>query len=390
MESSPGFRVVTLALTRLTLTNFRNYTALRLDVGARLVALAGPNGAGKTNLLEAISLLAPGRGLRGAAYDELALQGGTRSWAIAAEIETAHGDVKLGTGWTDPAGDTQAHATRAVLIDGHLQKSSGALADHMRILWLTPAMDRLFAGPGGDRRRFMDRLVATFDPEHAARIAVFEKVMRERNLLLQEPRADALWLDSLEAHMAEAAVAIAAARQTALEALQKHIDGTRTETEFPWALVAVDGEVETALKTRPAVHVEDDYRRTLASSRRLDAGAGRTLNGPHRSDFLVTHGPKNAPAHQCSTGEQKALLIGLILAQAHAVKTVSGTAPVLLLDEVAAHLDSRRRAGLFVSLGELGSQAWMTGTDAHLFEHLGASSQRYHVEQAALTKMKRE
>jgi DNA replication and repair protein RecF len=378
------------ALQRLTLTNFRNYAGLRLDVDARLVALVGPNGAGKTNLLEAVSLLAPGRGLRGAALEELAMNGGTRSWAIAGEIQTPETDVRLGTGWTDPAGDAQGSNARAVLINGHLQKSSGALADYMRILWLTPAMDRLFAGPAGDRRRFLDRLVATFDPEHAARVSVFEKVMRERNLLLQEPRADALWLDSLEAHMAEAAVAIAAARLVAIEALQAHIDATRTATEFPWGLVAIDGELETALQSRPAVHVEDDYRRDLASSRRLDAGAGRTLSGPHRSDFLVTHGPKDCPAGQCSTGEQKALLIGLILAHAHAVKTVSGAAPVLLLDEVAAHLDSRRRAGLFVSLAQLGSQAWMTGTDAHLFGDLGENSQRYLVEGAVLSKMKRE
>ncbi len=385
MKHSPG-----TALRRLTLTNFRNYAGLRLDVDAMLVALAGPNGAGKTNLLEAISLLAPGRGLRGAGYEELAMNGGTRSWAIASEIETPDGGVRLGTGWTDPAGDPAAATSRAVLIDGHLQKSSGALAEHMRMLWLTPAMDRIFAGPAGDRRRFLDRLVATFDPEHGARVSVFEKVMRERNLLLQEPRADALWLDSLEAHMAEAGVAIAAARLTAIDALRTHIDATRAGTEFPWAQVAIEGELETALKDKPAVHVEDDYRRDLASSRRLDAGAGRTLGGPHRSDFLVSHGPKNCPAGQCSTGEQKALLIGLILAQGHAVKTVSGTAPVLLLDEVAAHLDSRRRAGLFVSLAAIGSQAWMTGTDAHLFAQMGGKSQLYHVEAAGLAKMKRE
>jgi DNA replication and repair protein RecF len=371
------------SLTRLTLTNFRNYEALRLDVDARLVALVGPNGAGKTNLLEAISLLAPGRGLRGAAYEDLARQGATRSWAIAAE-------VRLGTGWTDPAGDPQATPARAVLIDGHLQKSSGALVEHMRLLWLTPAMDGLFTGPAGDRRRFLDRLVATFDPEHSARVLVFEKVMRERNLLLQQPRADALWLDSLEAHMAEAGTAIAAARLVAIEALQSHINATRTESEFPWAEIAISGELEQALKARPAVHVEDDYRRDLASARRLDAAAGRTLSGPHRSDFEVTHGPKACPAGQCSTGEQKALLIGLILAHAHAVRTVSGTAPVLLLDEVAAHLDSRRRTGLFASLGALGSQAWMTGTDAHLFRDLGENSQRYHVENAGLSKMKRD
>ncbi|MGB3141622.1 MAG: AAA family ATPase, partial [Aestuariivirga sp.] len=205
-----------LALTRLTLTNFRNYSGLRLDVSARLVALSGPNGAGKTNLLEAISLLTPGRGLRGASFDELANLQNAASWAIAAEVRTPHHEVKLGTGWSVAAGEADGPAAgRLVLIDGHLQKGPGALAEYMRMLWLTPAMDRLFAGPAGDRRRFLDRLVATFDPEHSSRVAVFEKVMRERNLLLQEPRADAVWLSSLEAHMAEASVAIAAARLAA-------------------------------------------------------------------------------------------------------------------------------------------------------------------------------
>ena len=223
-----------LALTRLTLTNFRNYSGLRLDVSARLIALSGPNGAGKTNLLEAISLLTPGRGLRGASFDELANLQNASSWAIAAEVATPNHEVKLGTGWSVAAGEADgASAGRLVLIDGHLQKGSGALGEYMRMLWLTPAMDRLFAGPAGDRRRFLDRLVATFDPEHSSRVAVFEKVMRERNLLLQEPRADAVWLGSLEAHMAEASVAIAAARMAAVEALQKHIHETRQPAPSP-------------------------------------------------------------------------------------------------------------------------------------------------------------
>ncbi len=379
-----------LALTRLTLTNFRNYSGLRLDVSARLIALSGANGAGKTNLLEAISLLSPGRGLRGAGFDELACLGGAGSWAIAAEVATPYHDVKLGTGWSvaaDEAGGSGA--ARVVLIDGHLQKSSGALGEYMRLLWLTPAMDRLFAGPAGDRRRFMDRLVATFDPEHAARVAVFEKVMRERNLLLQETRADQVWLASLEAHMAEAGVAIAAARMAAIEALQRHIHDTRATSAFPWGAIAIAGEIESLVGAMPAVRAEDEYRRLLADSRQADRGAGRTLRGTHRSDLNVVHGPKNMAAGQCSTGEQKALLIGLILAQARAVKTVAGVAPVLLLDEVAAHLDRQRREGLFAALDALGSQAWMTGTDGHLFDGLGANAQCFHVEAGKITKMKR-
>jgi DNA replication and repair protein RecF len=257
------------------------------------------------------------------------------------------------------------------------------------MLWLTPAMDRLFAGPAGDRRRFMDRLVATFDPEHASRVAVFEKVMRERNLLLQETRPDPVWLGSLEAHMAEAGVAIAAARLAAIEALQKHIQLQRQNTTFPWGLIAIDGEIEALVTAMPAVRAEDEYRKLLADSRRVDAIAGRTLKGTHRSDLTVIHGPKNMAAAQCSTGEQKALLIGLILAQGHAVKTVSGVAPVLLLDEVAAHLDSTRRTGLFQALEALGSQAWMTGTDDHLFTGLSSGAQCFHVEAGKIAEMKR-
>ncbi len=377
-----------LSLTRLTLTNFRNYSGLRLDVSARLVALSGPNGAGKTNLLEALSLLAPGRGLRGASFDELAHISAANSWAIAAEVATPFHDVKLGTGWSAAANEAGTPG-RVVLIDGHLQKSSGALGDHMRILWLTPAMDGLFAGPAGDRRRFMDRLVATFDPEHNSRVAVFEKVMRERNLLLQEMRADMVWMASLEAQMAEVAVAIAAARITAIEALQKNTEDTRGRSAFPHAVIAIEGEIENLVKAMPAVRAEDEYRRLLADSRVADRTANRTLRGTHRSDLSVTHGPKSMPAESCSTGEQKALLIGLILAQARAVKTVAEVAPVLLLDEVAAHLDRPRREGLFAALEALGSQAWMTGTDGHLFEGLGAHAQRFHVDAGTLVEMKR-
>ena len=379
-----------LAFTRLTLTNFRNYPGLRLDVSSRLIALSGPNGAGKTNLLEAISLLSPGRGLRGSNFDELANLESADSWAIAAEVKTRHHDVKLGTGWSVAAGEADGAATgRLILIDGHVQKSSGSLGEHMRMLWLTPAMDRLFAGPAGDRRRFLDRLVATFDPQHSSRVAVFEKVMRERNMLLQDARADTVWMGSLEAHMAEAAVAIAAARHAAIESLQKHIHETRAESAFPWGLISIEGEIEGLVATMPAVRAEDEYRRLLADSRVLDRSAGRTLRGTHRSDFTVVHGPKSMPAGQCSTGEQKALLIGLILAQARAVKAVANVAPVLLLDEVAAHLDRQRREGLFAALEALGSQAWMTGTDGHLFEGLEPGAQRFHVDAGTIAEMKR-
>ena len=372
-------------LTRLTLTDFRNYAGLRLEPGATLVALSGPNGAGKTNLLEAISLLAPGRGLRGAAFEELARQDGAGAWAIAAEITTPAGSFSLGTAWSQQ--NDGSGQGRLVVIDNHVQKGSGALAQHLRILWLTPAMDRLFAGPASERRRFLDRLVAAFDREHSARVSVFEKLMRERNLLLEEPRPDTAWLASLEAHMAEAAVAIAAARLMVVEALQRHIEGAREATPFPWSEVTVEGEIEGLLGAMPAVRAEDEYRTVLVDSRGADRGAGRTLRGPHRSDLAVIHGPKNIPAGQCSTGEQKALLIGLILAQARAVTDASATAPVLLLDEVAAHLDRERRHGLFAALRVLGSHAWLTGTDAKLFAGLGRDAAVFHVEDAKISEM---
>ncbi len=369
----------TLAIARLTLTEFRNYRDLRMMAGARLVALTGANGAGKTNILEAISLLAPGRGLRGAPFEELARQGGQGSWAIAAEIETRHGPMSVGTGWSgqSEAGDGGG---RLVVIDGEVQRGFGALGEHMRLLWLTPAQDRLFAGPASDRRRFLDRLVAAFDPEHGARILVFEKVMRERNLLLAETRADPAWLSSLEAQMAEAAVAISAARLVGLEALGTHIGEGRAESSFPWAELAMEGEIEALTAQKPAVQVEDEYRRILRDSRGLDRAAGRTLRGPHRTDLAVVHGPRAMPAGQCSTGEQKALLIGLILAQARAVRAGAGVSPILLLDEVAAHLDRARRRSLLEALAALGSQSWMTGTDAQLFEAIGDRGAIFHVE----------
>jgi DNA replication and repair protein RecF len=353
----------TLAIRRLTLTDFRNYSSLRLATDAQLVALSGANGAGKTNVLEAISLLSPGRGLRGVTFDELARQGGSGGWAIAAEIGAEHGPVSLGTAWSGQP-DAGEGGSRQVVVDGESQRGPGALGDHLRMLWLTPAQDRLFAGPGSDRRRFLDRMVTAFDPEHAARILVFEKVMRERNLLLEDTRPDPAWLSSLEAHMAEAAVAISAARLVGLEALQTHIGEARETSSFPWAEVAVEGEIEALVAAKPAVQVEDEYRRILRDSRGLDRAAG-----------------------QCSTGEQKALLIGLVLAQARAVKAGAGVPPILLLDEVAAHLDRARRKSLLEALAALGSQSWMTGTDAQLFEAMVETGAIFHVEDSRISEV---
>ena len=363
---------MTLHLSRLTLSQFRSHPRVQAAFDGRPVALFGDNGAGKTNLLEAVSLLSPGRGLRRAAPEDLIGRQAGLGWRIEAELQRNGTPHELLT-------EARPDQNRSVRIDGKTQPQS-ALGQLAPMLWLTPAMDRLFAGPASDRRRFLDRLVTAFDPEHGSRILVFEKVMRERNLLLDDARADLTWMSSLEAHMAEAAVAIAAARLTGLEALQRHVAEARSDSSFPWGDISVDGEVEGLISTMPAVRVEDEYRKILRDSRGLDRAAGRTLRGPHRSDLVVVHGPKQMAAELCSTGEQKALLIGLILAQARAVKEVSGVAPVLLLDEVAAHLDLRRRKGLFEALAALGSQSWMTGTDASLFDGVGPEGTVLHVE----------
>ena len=375
------------AVSRLTLSGFRSYEALRLETQARSVVLTGPNGAGKTNLLEAVSLLSPGRGLRGAPFEELVRQGGS-AWAVSAEICGPLGDVRLGTGFSqaDEAAET---AGRMVTIDGIAQKGSGALGHHLRILWLTPAMDRLFAGPGGDRRRFLDRLVLAFDPEHSTRVLALEKGLRERNRLLSQPRPDASWLTAIEAEIAAQAIAVAAARLTAIDTLSGYAGkapeaGAKTPL-FPWFSLSCTGEVESLLMAMPAVQSEDQYRKILRDSRARDAAAGRTLSGPHRSDLSVLHGPKQMPARLCSTGEQKALLIGIVLAHARAVKAgFGGMSPILLLDEVAAHLDQARREGLYAELNQLGGQVWMTGTDRALFEGVGGDAGIFEVGQGAV------
>ncbi len=355
------------AVHRLTLSSFRNYAAVRLVTDGRTVVLTGPNGAGKTNLLEALSLLAPGRGLRGDAFCDLARQGGGGGWAVAADVEGPEGEVRLGTAF-----EANAEEARQVRIDSAPQRGSGALGRHARLLWLTPAMDRLFTAPASERRRFLDRLVIAFDPGHGARVTQFEKAMRERNRLLETGETDAAWLSAVEEQMAEAAIAVAASRRTAVEALSAYVGETRTARDggaFPWVSIAIAGEIETALATEPAVKAEDAYRRRLRDGRRLDEAAGRTLAGPHRSDLEVMHGPRAVPADKCSTGEQKALLIGITLAHARAVRDAfQGFVPLLLLDEVAAHLDAARREGLYAELAELGAQAWLTGTDEALFD----------------------
>lgn len=361
------------AVTALKLTRYRNYATLTLPLAGLSVVLTGQNGAGKTNLLEAVSLLSPGRGIRGARLDEIAMKGGG-TFAVAARVANGAGDVDLGTGVV--AGPMGPESKRRVHVNHAPVGSSDALLDHLRVLWLAPSMDGLFTGPPADRRRYLDRAVLSIDKSHGTRANAFEKAMRGRNRLLSEPAPDAAWLDAIETEMAELGVAIAAARREWAALAVAMIDVAGRRSAFPTAELALSGSLEGDLDGFAAREVEERYRKLLRDERGADAAAGRTLVGPHRSDLIVRHGPKDMPAESCSTGEQKALLVGLVLAQARLVANLTGETPVILLDEIAAHLDETRREALFGVLADLGAQAFMTGTDEAVFAPLGSGAQR--------------
>jgi DNA replication and repair protein RecF len=371
-----------LWVERLTLTNFRNYESATLELGPEPVVLAGANGSGKTNLLEAVSLLAPGQGLRRAAYADIARTTGDGSWSVAAKVHTDLGAVDIGTGI---AAGAENAAGRIVRIDGVTKPGSGVLADYVEVAWLTPAMDGLFTGPGSERRRFLDRLILCFDAEHGRRASRFERAMQQRNRLLSDDVRDHARFQGLEDVMAETGVAIAAARAEAAAALGVISERRRARDQasaFPWAVIGVEGTLEVDLGSKPALDVEERYKAALRTGRERDRAAGRTLEGPHRSDLLVEHGPKAMPARLCSTGEQKALLLGLVLSHAElTAERQSGRAPILLLDEVTAHLDAARRAALFEEILAIGTQAWMTGTDAEAFSALGGRARFLAVEE---------
>jgi DNA replication and repair protein RecF len=344
-----------VALTRLSLSQFRCYADAVITPGPGFVVLTGDNGAGKTNILEAVSLLAPGRGLRGAALSDVARQGGIGGFGVAARL----GDTELGTGAL-----ANAPERRVVKING-ATTSASALSEWLSLIWLTPAMDRLFSDGAGERRRFLDRLVLALEPRHATHAARYEAAMRQRNrLLAEEGVPDPDWLAALEAQMVEHGTALAQARTELITAFTAHI-AAQAEGPFARATLTIEGWPSTD---------REDFRRALAQGRQRDAAAGRTLVGPHRCDLAVTHAAKAQPAARCSTGEQKALLLGIILAHADIIAGRSGRRPILLLDEVAAHLDPLRRAALFTRLGEGGGQVWMTGTERSLFAPLGADA----------------
>jgi len=384
MSSAP---VAASRIVRLILQDFRTYASLDLPVSRQLVALVGENGAGKTNVLEAISLFMPGRGLRRAELADMARQGGPGSFAISLTLDAPYGEHRFGTG-LEPQGDN-GRASRICRIDGTTASSPTAFAEFLRVVWLTPDLDALFRGSAGDRRRFLDRLVLAVDAEHGARVNALERALRSRNRVLEENPDDRLWLDALEREVAELAIAVAAARRETVERLAALILETREENSpFPFATMGIEGEIDTLVATLPAVDAEDRYRAILRDYRARDRAAGRTLVGPQASDLLVRHGPKDIPANTASTGEQKALLIGLVLAHARLVASMSGIAPFVLLDEVAAHLDPRRRAGLFATLESLGGQVWMTGADPSLFAELEGRADLLHVSPGVIEPIK--
>ena len=367
-------------IRRLTLTNFRSYHAAQVQLDrAGPVVLTGANGIGKTNLVEAVSLLAPGRGLRRATMEELAFSEGDGAWAVSAEIEGMLGLSTLGTGIDPPAGE-ESVPTRKCRIDRESVGSATAFADHLRVVWLTPAMDPLFNGPASERRRFLDRLVLAVDAQHSSRVAALERSLRSRNRLLEDSPGDSHWLDAVEHETAEVAVAVAAGRAETAKRLSAALEASRdTAREFPQAQITLQGWMEQLLPDHSAVEIEDRYRSLLKDNRARDAAAGRTLDGPHLSDLVVSHASKNIPAADASTGEQKALLIRLVLAHASLIKQMTGFAPLLLLDEVVAHLDPSRRAALYDALSLLGAQVWMTGADPAAFGDIVGRAQVFLV-----------
>ena len=382
-RGSAGAAVRRVGVTRLVLTNFRNYRVARLILGTEPVVLTGPNGAGKTNLLEALSFLAPGRGLRGAKLTEIDRRTGSGceapdlGWAIAAVVATQHGTLRVGTGR-----DSAANERRVVRIDGEPTRSQAALGERLGVVWLTPLMDRLFLeGPSG-RRRFLDRLVFGFDPAHASRVNAYEQALRERSRVLRDGPADPAWLAALEEVMAEQGVAVAAGRRETVQRLDRAC--AEAEGPFPRARLMLLGTVEGWLDVMPALAAEAEFASALAGNRQSDAQIGGATIGPHRSDLAVELAGKGIAAEFASTGEQKALLISIVLAHATLQQAIRGEPPLLLLDEIAAHLDTGRRAALFEALLRLESQVWLTGTDEALFAPLRYQAQFRSVNDGTL------
>lgn len=368
------------SVRRLVLTQFRNHPRLEIETRGGPVCLVGPNGAGKTNILEALSLLGPGKGLRGADLPLMARTGADGGpFAVSALLDVGGAERRLGVG-LDLSGPAPRRVAR---LDGR-DAGPGELARNVRLIWLTPALDRLFAGPAGERRRFLDRLVFAVAPEHAAVSTAYERALKERARLLEDTRPDTRWLDPVERQLAETGTALAVARLDTLDRLQAEIDA-RPDGVFPKSRLSLHGHLEARLREGVAAGaVEEEFCHHLRAMRARDASAGRALDGPHRSDLDALHTGADQPAGLCSTGEQKALVTGLVLAHARRMAVAAQAGPdapnpLLLLDEAAAHFDARRRAGLAAELLELPGQAWLTGTDLSLFEGFGTGADLFEI-----------
>lgn len=372
------------AVLSLSLRDFRNYTRLQLHLSGTPVVLTGPNGAGKTNILEALSFLSPGRGLRRARLSDISRHGAPDCWAAHAEVVTAIGPISVGTGLAESAEDEDGSGERRVVrINGETVTAANMLSEYLDVVWLTPQMDRLFADGVSTRRRFMDRLVYGLDGGHARQVAAYERAMRERNRLLKFGGADPVWLAALESQMAEHGVAVAAARRDGLARIEA---GMALATgPFPRARLAAQGTVETWLADTPALAAEEKLRAALAERRGIDREAGAATEGPHRSDMAVWHAEKAQAAEHCSTGEQKALLVAITLANARLIRARRQVSPLMLLDEISAHLDGRRRAALYEELLALGGQVWLTGTDEDLFAGLAGRAEFFAVADGVVT-----
>jgi DNA replication and repair protein RecF len=371
-----------LSVERILLTEFRSYRNLMLKVGPGHVVLTGQNGAGKTNLLEALSLLAPGRGLREARLTDLRRRGvDTPTWAVAAELCTARGSIQIGTG-----SSSKSEGTREVRVQGVQVSSQEGLARELHVIWLTPRMDRIFTDSPGGRRKFFDRLVVGFDPSHSARLSAYLRSVGERSRILRYRRGDAGWLDALEHTMSENAVAISAARQETLWRLNAALASPLGDL-FPPVTVELVGTVESWLGRFPALEVEERLCEAYVKARPEDAEKGGSAVGPHRTDLSVRHVGKDIAAEHCSTGEQKMLLISIILAHAQAQSELFGQTPLILLDEVMAHLDLIHRRALAEALCSLGCQTWMTGISAELFSDFGSRAQILSISDGAVTNL---
>lgn len=369
----------TRGVERLSLSYFRCYEIFSVSLDCRSVVLTGPNGAGKTNLLESLSFLIPGRGLRHARLSEVRCQENINPWAVSVQLRDEEDKIHIGTGLDPEVPESERRLTK---INGEKVKSQSALTQWVSILWLTPQMDRLFLEGSQGRRRFLDRLVYGFDTSHAQRLHRYEHVLKERNLLLRQGRYDPYWMESLEEALVNEGIALTIARREVVAQLSTVLK--EKGTAFPQAELSLEGTVEALLDGRSLLDVEEEMRRLLHESREQDRLMGRTALGPHRSDLHVVLPEKNQQAALCSTGEQKALLLSIVMASAHLLSVRTGTVPLLLLDEVVAHLDEMRRSALFDELLKLKIQTWLTGTDVSLFEGLQENAQFLSLKDARL------